>query len=63
MNQTNQIKFNKYGFRVVDRIIVVSGRKCPTVEYQDEPGVFYYRRRHSSVSGPFQIDDPRFRKV
>lgn len=68
---------DKNNVTLVDRVIICSNRLVQTAEFADEPGVFYYlangRRRlvyfedvnrielGRSVSGPFPLDDPRFR--
>jgi hypothetical protein len=57
--------------KIVVRILVSSGREVKTGEFSDEPGVFYvihrsyggWFSRFHNVSGPFPLDDPRFKTV
>lgn len=48
---------------IVWRVVISSGRLCPTRQYRNEPGVFYYVGSHRRVSGPFKTNDQRFRKA
>ncbi len=59
-----QDPFYNPGFRNVHRRIKASRREVPTMEFHNEPGVFYVRHGRSgdgyAVSGPFPLDDARF---